>query len=66
MVAVEGWTWWQSEQERKKREETENANSGVSFRRRKKERGGDEVGSAPCGLVCYRENETSKNISNIF
>ena len=51
MVAVKGWTWWQSEQERKKREETENAN---------------EVGSAPCGLVCYRENKTSKNISNIF
>ena len=44
--------------QRKKRVETENADSGVYFRRRKKkERGGDGVGSMPCGLVCYRANE---------
>ena len=29
----------------------------VYFKRRKKERGGDGVVSAPCGLVCYRANE---------
>ena len=50
MVAVKKkrWTWWQLEQE--------NANSKVYFTRRKKERDGDGVRSAPCGLICYREN----------
>ena len=44
MVAMkkEGWTWWQSEQERKNMAETENENSGVYFRRRNKERGREE------------------------
>ena len=59
MVAVkkEGWTWWPSEQERKKRAETKNADSSVYFRQRKKKGGRDGVGPTPCGLVCYQANE---------
>ena len=41
----------------KKRTETKNVDSRVYFRRKKKERGEDGVGSAPCELICYQTNE---------
>ena len=44
----------------------ENVDSGVYFRPRKKERGGDGVRSKPCGLVCYRADKDNKNLEHIL